>query len=324
MKNVCIVGYGLVAPNHAEAITKTETANLYAVCDINEERINAFKSEYKNTVSYTDFDEMLLDKNIDSVHLCTPHYLHYPMLKKALNAGKTVVCEKPLTISRADFDELSTLEKAEEVCVVFQNRYNPCVDKLKKIVQSGEFGPVKSAKGILTWQRDEAYYSIGDWRGKLATEGGGLLINQAIHTLDYFSYVIGNVKSAKAIMTNFSIPSIEVEDTLSAYMSFENGAKGVLLATNAYKNNPSPIFEITFENHIAQYTNSTLILDGEIIAKDSKPLIGKSYWGNGHEIMVKNYYDNNIFFTPFDAENTMHNLFAIYESARNNGKEITL
>ena len=95
MKNLCIVGYGAIGPIHAKAIEETAGVKFYAVCDNNPDRIEKCKKDY-DVKAYLDFDEMLLDENIDSVHICTPHYLHFEMIKKSLAYGKTVVCEKPV------------------------------------------------------------------------------------------------------------------------------------------------------------------------------------------------------------------------------------
>lgn len=321
MKNVCIVGYGAIGPVHASAIAKTENARLYAVCDINSERLAKSKEKY-TVKAYTDFDLMLKDENIDSVHICTPHYLHFEMIKKTLNAGKAVVCEKPITMTEEEYYQLLSLDGADKVCVVFQNRLNPCIERLKQIIDSGELGQIKSAKGILTWNRTPEYYNRDKWRGSWETEGGGVLINQAVHTLDFFSYLVGNINSVKAIMANFSLDEIEVEDTFSAYLSFENSAKGVFFATNAYGENSAPEFEIVFEKGRVRYIDTKLYFNGEIIEKDVKPTEGKAYWGIGHEKLIRLYYDNNKFFSPFDAKNTMQTMFAMYRSAKANGNEI--
>jgi len=143
-----------------------------------------------------------------------------------------VVVEKPVTITREEFAELQTLEHVERVCIVFQNRLNPCVMKLKELIDNQELGKVKAARAMLTWCRTKAYYGNADWRGKWATEGGGLLINQAVHTLDYFSYLLGDVQSVKADMNNFTLENvIEVEDTLSAVLEFKSGIRGIFFAT---------------------------------------------------------------------------------------------
>lgn len=321
MKNICIIGYGAIGPVHADAIEKADNAKLYAVCDINPEKIKICKEKY-DVIGYTNIDEMLCDENIQSVHICTPHYLHFEMIKKALAAGKDVVVEKPVTMTKAEFDELLTLENADRVCVVLQNRLNPAVAKLKEITQKGELGKIKGAKGILTWSRDAEYYAQDEWRGKYKTEGGGVLINQAVHTLDYFSYIAGGVDSVRAQMANFSIGEIEVEDTVSVSLKLTNGTKGVFFATNAFVMDSAPVFEILFEKGVAKYTEGKLFLNGEVVAEDSKPEIGKAYWGSGHAALIKRFYDCGKYFSLNEVKNTMYTMFAIYESAQNDTKTI--
>ena len=132
MKNACIVGYGKIGPNHANAFEFIENAKFYAVCDVNEERIKKCQETY-DVIGYTDFDEMLKDENIHSVHICTPHYLHFEMIVKALKAGKSVVSEKPVTMTKEEFELLKNTPGAENVCLIFQNRLNGCVVKLKEL-----------------------------------------------------------------------------------------------------------------------------------------------------------------------------------------------
>lgn len=315
MKNVCIVGYGAIGPVHAMAIKRTNNANFYAVCDIETDRIAVCKETY-DVKAYDNFDRMLCDVNIDSVHICTPHHLHFEMVKKALAAGKSVVVEKPVTRTKEEFERLLKLENSDKVCIVFQNRLNPCIMRLQKIVQSGEMGSVKAAKAILTWYRSPDYYRADDWRGKTETEGGGVLINQAIHTLDYFCYLIDDVQSVKAQMANFSIAEISVEDTFCAFLELKNGAHGIFFATNAYADNSAPIFEVLFEKGKVLYEDGKLLKDGKIIQEDSIPTFGKSYWGGGHEALLRKYYDDGEYFSINDVKNVMYTVFAMYESAK--------
>lgn len=319
MKNVCIVGYGAIGPVHASALNGLNKAKLYAVCDIDERKRRLCEDKY-GVITYSDFDEMLLDDNIDAVHICTPHYLHFPMIKKALQSGKAVVCEKPVTITKQEYNELISMENSDKVCMVLQNRLNACVEKFKSV--SATLGKIKTVKGILTWQRNSGYYNSSDWRGKWATEGGGLLINQAVHTLDFFSYLIGDVKSVNAQMINFSVDEIEVEDTLAAYLTFDDGVKGVFFATNAYGDNTSPIFEAIYEKGILRYIDGKLFLNDELLCEDMKPEIGKDYWGSSHKKLFVDYYDNDVYIAPKDIKNTMYTMFAIYESAMKNRNEI--
>ena len=323
MKNICIVGYGAIGPVHAQALKGAKTAKFYAVCDIKPEKVEECRLEY-DVIGYTDFDTMLSDPEIDSVHICTPHYLHFQMIKKALAAGKSVVCEKPLTMTKDEFEELLTLENSDKVCVIMQNRLNPCIRMFKNIILSGEMGEIKTAKGIMTWQRTQEYYDSDEWRGKWSTEGGGVLINQAVHSLDFFNYLIGDVKELKAQMTNFSLEKIEVEDTFSAYITFQSGVNGVFFATNAYGDNTYPLFEVVFEKGIVRYIDSKLYRDGELIEEDDLPRVGKSYWGSSHEALISKYYDEGEYNSPQTIKNTMNTVFAMYESAKNNSKKIEI
>lgn len=323
MKNVCIVGYGAIGPTHAAAIKNTKSARLYAVCEIDEARRNRCVDAY-GVVAYSDFDEMLTDEKIDSVHICTPHYLHFEMIKKALAAGKQVVCEKPVTMTEGEFDELLRLDAERKVCVIFQNRLNPSIEAFKALIDGGELGRIKTAKAMLTWSRGAGYYAQDAWRGKWATEGGGVLINQSIHTLDYFGYLCGEIESVRAQMINFSIPEIEVEDTFTASLRLRGGIPAVFFATNAYGDNSAPVFEVVFEKGIARYTDGKLFVNGEVKAEDSKPKIGKMYWGRGHEMLFESIYDKGEYFSLDDVKITMKTMFAMYKSAKSGGIEVNI
>lgn len=315
MKNVCIIGYGNIGPIHAAALQNVENARFYAVCDNNTDKVSACMKDYK-VIGYRDIDEALCDENIHSVHICLPHYLHYEVIKKALAHGKEVVVEKPITMTKEEFDELKTIKNADKVCVVMQNRYNACITRLKKIVESEKLGKIKGIKGILTWNRDAEYYSCDDWRGKRDKEGGGVLINQAVHTLDLMCFLAGNIKSVKGNIFNYSLErEIEVEDTAVAYLKFENGASGVFFATNAYVDDPTPQIEVVFQNGTARYADGKLFVNGENIEVDSVSKSGKGYWGAGHPRLIKEYYDFGRCFGINDVSNTMNALFSIYKSA---------
>lgn len=324
MKKVCIVGYGAIGPVHARALEDVDQAVLYAVCDINPERRKACQEKYA-VAAYDDFDRMLQDTEIDTVHICTPHYLHFEMIRKALQAGKDVVVEKPVTMTGQELDALLRLDGMERVCVVLQNRLNPCIEKLKSLIQAGEFGSIKAVKAFLTWHRDEAYYAQDEWRGRFATEGGGVLINQAVHTLDHFSYLIGEIAAVRATMSNFSLEdAIEVEDTCTAYVEFENGLKGVFYATNSYSENSAPFLEVVFEKGIVRYMDNQLWHQGKMLAEDEPPAMGKAYWGSGHARLFKRYYDEGHYFRVADAANTMAAVFAMYESAKRESQVIRI
>ena len=324
MKNICIIGYGVIGPIHAAAIEKIKNAKLYAVCDVDGARLDACRREY-DVKTFTDFNDVLNCKEIDAVHICTPHYLHFDMIKSALEHGKAVVAEKPVTMKKEQFSELLKLKNSDKVCVVFQNRLNSSVLRMKKIIDEKKYGEIKAVKAILTWHRTKEYYQSGAWRGKWDTEGGGVVINQAVHTLDLMSYLVEDISAVSAVMHNFSLSdAIETEDSAMAYIEYKSGISGMFFATNAYSKNSAPEVEIVFEDGVVCYREGRLFENGEGVEKDELLKGEKAYWGTGHIKLISDFYDNGKFFAPKDVKNTMETLFAIYESAKNGGRRVEI
>ena len=291
--NICIVGYGAIGPVHAESVSLIDGINLYAVCDTNKSRADAGASKH-NCKAFYSYDECLKDSEIDSVHICTPHYLHFEMITKAIDCGKKVVVEKPATMKKEEFEILLKKYGDAPIFPIIQNRTNLCIKTLKNIIDSDDaLGKLISTKGILTWYRDKAYYNSDDWRGTKAYEGGGVLINQAVHTLDLMIYLGGNIASVSASASNKSLQGvIEVEDTVDAYFKYENGATGIFYATNAFNPGSSVFVEIVFENAVFRYIDGKLYKNGEHIATDDSKFLGKAYWGSGHERTLYDLYIN--------------------------------
>ncbi len=322
--NSCIVGYGAIGPVHAKAISDSILGKVYAVCEILPERAEKCSLEY-GCIIYNDFDEMLKDKNIDVVHICTPHYLHAQMAIKALNANKNVVIEKPVVMLE---DELKPLREALEkskgkLCVVMQNRKNPCIEKLLSVLKSGEEGELLTLFGVLRWVRTQDYYDSEPWRGKWKTEGGGVVINQAVHLLDMLCLLGGNVKNAVASISNKGLPKIEVEDTADALIDFENGVRATFYATNLNLINSPYLIEARFENCLYRYGDGILIRISDdnvtLIERDENPTSWKSYWGMGHGAVVNEFYDaivnnTNDYVKLEDVENTMKVMFEFYKN----------
>ena len=322
MINACIVGCGAISAVHAEVLSNLKSVKLYAVCDIDKSRADKAAERY-NAKAYYDFCECLNDENIDVIHICTPHYLHYEMSCKALEHGKKVVVEKPAVMTKEELEKIFAEYNVENIYPIVQNRKNICIEELKRIVKSDKtLGKPIGVKGILTWSRSAEYYNSADWRGKKATEGGGVLINQAVHTLDLMMYFMGAAKEVSASMHNSSLQNvIEVEDTIDAYIKYESGATGIFYATNAYCKNTSAQLEFEFENRSFKYCDGVLISNGEIICSDTREFKGKDYWGNGHAKALYDYYENKESFSLADVKDTMNAMFAIYESAQN-GKSV--
>ncbi len=191
---VAVIGCGNIFLVHADAIVANTNADLIAVVDINKEKALTVAEEYDCTF-YTGHQQLLDEEDIDVVHICTPHYQHAPIALDFLKAGVDVLVEKPLAINIEQAEQM--IAAAEEydrrLGVVFQNRFNENVLKTLELLSTGSLGEIKGIKGVVTWFRDKDYYEQADWRGKFATEGGGVLINQAIHTLDLLQLFAGKV-----------------------------------------------------------------------------------------------------------------------------------
>lgn len=316
IKNCCIVGYGAIGPVHAEIISSIENVVLYGICDVVKERAVKGATEYQCKAFYS-LDSCLSDTNIHSIHICTPHYLHFEMIEKCLAAKKMVVIEKPITMKKEEFELLLSKYEGAPIYPVMQNRTNNCITTLKTIISTEpKLGQLKAIKGFLTWHRDKRYYESAKWRGTLKYEGGGVLINQAVHTLDLMIYLAGNVQSVIATKSNKSLQGvIEVEDTVDALMKFENGATGIFYATNAYGDDSKPQLELEFEYASFQYINGELYQNNEFVCRDDQAYNGKEYWGSGHRRLLYNLYTNQKAFTVEDVKNTMLTMFAMYENA---------
>lgn len=290
---VGIIGLGDISMIHLHAIKSSNNAELVAVCDIDETKSNLIE----NVNFYTDYIEMIKEEKLDCVHICLPHYLHYPVTKEVANLGVNVLLEKPLCLDTEEaenFKELS--DKVDSnICICLQNRYNNTVEKLREIIASEVYGNIIGIKGIVSWNRPKEYYTVKPWRGKMSLAGGGVMINQAIHTLDLMQLLGGNIESIKGNIDNFLDYDIEVEDTVNAVVNFENGARGIFFATVANATNSSVEIEVVLENGIFTIKDSKLYrhIDGELIeiAEDERLSGSKHYYGASHGKLIDKYYE---------------------------------
>ncbi len=321
MIHAAIIGCGSVAPVHAHALKQLSNVELVACADTNMERAQRLAREY-GIRAYASMEELLNSEQVEVVHLCTPHYLHTPMAGLAATRGIHVLTEKPPVINREQWAQLKKTSEAVRVGVCFQNRYNEGVAQMKKLLAEGALGKALGARAFVTWTRDQEYYENSGWRGKLATEGGGALINQAIHTLDLMVYLMGKPSRVESSLSNHHLKGIiEVEDTLEVYMAFGQ-APGLFYATTAYCMNSPVLLEIACEN-------GTLRLEGQALSllwKDGRtqrleyetPLnVAKDYWGGSHITCIADFYDalEAGRETPLGLDkikDTIETLFAIY------------
>ena len=214
---------------HAKAITAMTGGTLHSVFDLRQEAAVKLASEYGGT-AYSDMAKFLADGDLEIVTVGTPSGAHLEPSLAALNAGKHVICEKPLEITLERIDQLTAAAEAngKTIAAVLNRRFHPGMDAFKKASDEGRFGTLTNASAYVKWYRDQAYYDSAGWRGTWALDGGGALMNQSIHTVDSLLYLAGPVKSVQANTACLAHERIEVEDIVVAIVEFESGARGVI------------------------------------------------------------------------------------------------
>ena len=229
-----IIGCGVIADFHANALAALAgRARLVGVCDAVPESAQRFASRHGTRV-FASEAEMLSCPEVEAVCICTPSGFHSASVIAAAKAGRHIVCEKPLAINKRQLDEVCEVCRESGVCVsvISQNRYADSIKRVKKAVDEGLLGKLVCADIYMKYHRSQEYYDSGAWRGTLAIDGGGALMNQGIHGVDLLLYLAGGIKSVYAVAKTRS-RRIEVEDVLSAVVEYENGATGVIQATTA-------------------------------------------------------------------------------------------
>lgn len=294
---VGIIGCGSISVNHLKALSQTENVYIAAVCDIDPAKCRQAAEQYGAT-AYTNYHDLLADQNVQSVHICTPHYLHAPMAIDALSTGHHVLTEKPMAISLDQANAMLAAEAAsgKTLGVCFQNRYNAATRCIEQAIQNG-LGPVKGGAAIVMWNRGAGYYASGDWRGKWATEGGALMINQAIHTLDLLRHFAGeeivDVKSSMSAKRNADC--IECEDTCDLLLTTASGNRFLFYASNCCSGNWPIQLKLTCAHGEIEMTGSTVTVRPEgqsPITEDftDHATYGKDYWGKGHILLIQDFY----------------------------------
>lgn len=292
MLRIGIAGLGVISTVHLEAISRIEEAEVAAVCDIDSRK----KDKVPGAAFYTDLETMLRNENLDCLHICLPHYLHVPAVILAARFGVSVFVEKPAGIDTKDVEKLMAdtgIEKVN-VGVCLQNRYNNTTKKMLEILEQGTYGKLKGCKAIVTWDRTGDYYTKDPWRGKRSQSGGGVMLSQAIHTLDLLELFCGNPVWVKGLSGNMLLEEIEVEDTACAHIAFEDGISAVFYGTVTHCSNSSIELEIVTENAVFYIKNNRLILlenhKETVLAEDSILPGGKDYYGYSHYNAIREFY----------------------------------
>ncbi|MBN2396686.1 MAG: Gfo/Idh/MocA family oxidoreductase [Candidatus Atribacteria bacterium] len=230
--NFGIIGTGQIAHIHYQALKNIHNARLIAIQDINLKTAMNFARKYKIKQYYKNYLDLLKNKKIDVVIICTPHWTHEEIGINAAKFGKHVLIEKPLANTAKSAENIINSCKKNNVKlgVIFQNRFSNRALKLKSYIQRGKLGKIVVANVLVNWHRTQEYYNNAPWRAFKSEAGGGVLMTQAIHFIDLLQWCIGQPESVYAY-TDVKTHNIEVEDTAVAVLRFKSGILGIIEST---------------------------------------------------------------------------------------------
>jgi UDP-N-acetyl-2-amino-2-deoxyglucuronate dehydrogenase len=330
-----IIGTGTIAAFHARAIASTPGTELRAVHNRSPEKARAFAAEFGGE-PVIDFEELLKRPDVDVVCVTVPSGQHGEIAIRALGAGKHVLCEKPLEITTERIDLMSAAaKKAGRILAgVFQSRLGAGPQHLKGALKAKRFGQLALCSAYVKWWRTPEYYSGSSWKGTRSLDGGGALMNQAIHAVDLLQWLVGRPAKVSAQVRTL-VHKIEMEDTAVAWLEFPTGALGVIeAATSCYPGSRLRI-EIAGERGTAILEDDRILkwefadpLPGDdLIGLGGRSSIGggasdpKAIGGDGHRLLVADLADairngRPPLIDSREARNAVAIIEAIYVSAR--------
>ncbi len=332
MMRMCIVGAGVIGHVHARLIASLpDEAVLAAVVDVDQQRAAELARQY-GARSYTDVKDALAADDLDAFAVCVPSGLHPEIATAVIEAGRPVLIEKPLAITAAGAGRVEAAARASQltVGVVSQRRFQQPVRFIRAAIDEGMLGKITSAVVESAFFRSQAYYESGDWRGTLALDGGGALMNQGIHALDLMVWMLGRPVRVSAHTGCVAHTGIEVEDIVGATITFENGAIGVMLASTAA--NPGlPVRLAVHGDHGVVVMDDERITRFESLVADAEKAVAplqtatvRPGWDPLDDAHREQYADflrsirehRDPYVTVADASRTLAVVLAIYESAK--------
>lgn len=327
MTTAAIIGCGDVSIIHFEALAEMEDVTLVGVCDSDPERRAAAAAAH-GVPGFADHLSLLETVSPDVVHLCTPHDQHASLAVDCLERGVNVIVEKPVahTLEAAQRLVAVAERSTAKIAVCFQNRYNATAQALHRILTSGAVGAVLGGSFTVVWHRTADYYRNRPWRGSWAGGGGGLLMNQAIHTVDLLQWLMGDVESVNGhASTRFLGDTIEVEDTAEFVTQHDNGARSVFYATLAHAANSPVTIEIVTEKAVLSLRGDLTVTyaDGrtEVIEERQALSGGRAYWGVSHELLIRDFYaglddPEPFWISPREAEKSLRLVQTVYAQSQ--------
>lgn len=328
-----LIGCGMIANFHTKAIKSIEEAELVGIFDAYRPGADRFQQTHPELELeiFDTLEALLASPRVDAVCICTPSGLHTKQAVAAMEAGKHIVCEKPMSLSLQDADLLIETARKTGVksCIISQFRFSEPVQLVKQAIEAGSFGRIVSGSLQMKYFRSHEYYASGAWRGTWKLDGGGCLMNQGIHGIDVFRYLMGPMKSLTAI-TKTQTRKVEVEDSAVAIVDFANGAVGTIEgSTTCYPGYPRRI-EICGEN-------GSVVLEEDTVLRWDLPVpcplpvgegaknVGVSdpaaIAADGHTRQIANLVSAVLYGTPLMADAAsgrppLEVILGIYESGR--------
>lgn len=255
--NIGIVGCGTIAGIHAQAIQASSQLVLQSVFSRSEEKAKTTGNKF-GVRWQTDWERFINDPDLDAVSICTPNGNHLDIGELAAKAGKHVIVEKPIEVTLQRANRLISVCKENNVAlaVIYQSRFTTAIADIKRKLDQQAIGNVFSGDAYIKWYRDQQYYDSGAWRGSLELDGGGVLINQAIHTIDLIQWFMGDVESIYGMGATLTHKRLEGEDNAVAVVKYKSGAMGVIQGSTSIQ----PAHPRRIELH---GTNGTITLNGD-------------------------------------------------------------
>ncbi|WP_223256980.1 Gfo/Idh/MocA family protein [Arthrobacter globiformis] len=323
---MAVIGCGDVSTVHFEAVAKLDGAALVAVCEADPQRLASAIAAW-GVPGYADHLALIEAVKPDVVHICTPHDQHAAVAVDCLERGVNVIVEKPLAHTLAEGRRMVEAASAggAKIAVCFQNRYNATSQAMHALLSTGELGAVVGASATVMWQRSAEYYQSRPWRGTWSGGGGGLLMNQAIHTVDLLQWLVGDVVAVTGnASTRFLAEAIEVEDTAEFVAEHAGGARSAFYATLANAFNAPVTLDVVTEKAVLSLRGDLTVThsDGrvDIVPEGTGASGGRSYWGVSHELLIKDFYarldDADPFWiSPAEAEKSLRIIKEIYRQS---------
>ena len=232
------------------------------------------------------------------MHICTPHDEHVPVAIDSLDAGVAVLLEKPVGHTVAEAERLIAAARRHpdvKVGVCLQNRYNATTQAAKALLDTGELGTVLGGSATVLWHRDPAYYQARPWRGRVRESGGGVLINQAIHTLDLMEWLLGEVVGVRGHTGRYGLDGVvDVEDTANVLLDHAGGARSVIFATVTNVTDSPVTIEIVTERAVLLIRDDLTVrhADGRVETVAERRVVtgGRTYWGASHALLIADFY----------------------------------